>query len=138
MTTTERALLEAIAVRLAAAGVGIYRDSGAYSETERGIVFGIVPPSPSGVLTLAVYQIGQDPDPDLPGRHWRVQVRGREHGALVLADVMEDVQTALTAHRTEWDGTRISRCWRLNVAVLGVDDNQRSERADNYHILTTS
>lgn len=135
--TAASVLLEAIAQRLAAAGVGTWSPTGAYTTGQTGITISTMPQAPDRAIVLTLYDRVEHEDPDLTDELVRLQVRvrtakGRPDAADTLA---ETVHAALRAHHVVWSGVPITRVHRRSYLPLGLDSNGRPEVSMNYEVL---
>jgi len=116
------------------AGVGVYRaDGSAYTAGEVGIFYGPVGTSPDRGVGVTLYHKDEDDLANGLQGDRRVQFRvrgapGVRNGANVLAQAVEDALNGLS--RTA--GLFLVK--RVQMAQLGTDGNNRSERADSYQI----
>lgn len=131
-----RDLLHGLAQLLAADGVGVYRDTGVYADSETGIVIGTVPQNPPAVVALIPYPLTDDAT--LSDSVLGLQVRCRSAGSdpRVVSDMTDAVFDSLQSH----PGADLSTTARLLIAErvsgvpLGEDANGRSEAADSYQL----
>lgn len=131
-------LLRGVAEHLHTEGVGVYREHGTYTPSETGIYLRRVPPAPDSAITIASYDVE---DTRLPAVTYSLQIRyrapaGAEH-ADTVDELAEDVFWVLhgAKHRV-WAGVEIADVTRVSAVPLGVDENGRPERADNYRIVS--
>lgn len=130
-----RNLTHGLALRLAAAGVGTYRETGAYTATETGIVIATVPQDPPRLLAITPYPLATHPThaDEVVG----LQVRARSAGAdprdaLDLVDAVHDAIGGAT--HLDLAGVIVHRVERRASAPMGRDANGRYEHADTYHL----
>lgn len=129
-------LLTAIAERLAAQGVGVWRPpAGPYTAGETAITFGRLPATPDRAIALAAYGVDQfadDPVNTDGTQGVQLRLRGTTDPRVVdqIADAAFD---ALQGWQNPAAGILLATR-RINAA-MGVDGNQRWERADSYHLL---
>lgn len=127
-------LAHGLAEHLAAAGVGIYRENGAYSSDETGIVIGSPPASPPRVVALSPYPLSSSLDADAVVG---LQVRARSSGAdpreaLDLADATFDALAGLA--NVDMAGAWVHLIERTGGGAMGRDDNGRYEHATTYQL----
>jgi hypothetical protein len=131
-----RDLLHGLAQLLAADGVGVYRDTGVYTDAETGIVIGRVPQSPPAIVALIPYPLTDDPtlSDSVLGLQLRFRVDGYDPRDVTdLADAAFD---SLQGH----PGANLSPTARLLIAErtsgvpLGEDSNGRPEWSDSYQL----
>lgn len=128
-------LLEGLAGWLAAGGFGVYKTTSPYGTADRAITIKRLPASPDWALAVNVYDISDEIM--LPTKRVRVQLRFRAPGSPTAVDEWADnVAAALHGlHHFTAGNVRIERAERINFAALGVDDNRREERTDNYELI---
>ena len=140
MTTPIALILDAVASRIDAAGLGYWNPTGAYPALpERPPVYGkrFPPKAPQTAVSVNVYGIHVSPDPNLDVEVFRLQVRTR---APINADPLADrILTLLHGkHHEQWGALKIQRCQHLSTAQLGVDTESLDERTDNYQVEVLS
>jgi len=126
-------LLTVVAQLLASTGVAVWKPTGAYTDSEVGIVLGVPTQSPPAQVALAAY--GTSDDPALSDSVVQMQVRMRAAGADVrkVDDLADTVFDALQGLRGATVGSgRLVYARRHSTLPLGVDGNGRFERTDNY------
>lgn len=127
-------LAHGLAEHLAASGVGTYRPTGIYDDTETGIVVGKAPASPPRIVALTPYPLSDSPDADsVTG----LQVRARSAGpdprdALDLIDAVFAALAGLTS--TTFAGAFVHRVQRTGGGDIGTDDNGRYEHTSTYQL----
>lgn len=127
------ALTTSIAGLLDAAGVGVWRPTGPdYTDSETGIFYGAIGPSPDKAIGVSVY--GQQDDIETTVQTRSVQIRyrgapGVPNGADIVADA------GFEALQGTYHVPGIARITRSFVSNLGADTSGRQERADNYTIV---
>lgn len=128
-------LLEGLAVWLASQGFGVYRTSTPYTAADKAITIKRLPATPDWALAVNVYDVADEIS--LPTKRVRVQLRFRAPGIPTAVDEWaDDVAAALHGlHHFTAGNVRIERAERINFAALGVDDNRREERTDNYELI---
>ena len=133
MSTT--ALLEGVAARLAAGGVGVWRSTGLYAEEDVAIVLGGLPQSPDSSVALAAYGVADDPALSDSTEGLQVTVRrgGRDpRPVLDLADAVFGVLQGV--HGVDLGGVRVVLCLRRSWSLLGQDGNGRWRLAQNFYV----
>ena len=116
--------------------LGTYRATGAYEETETGIMLRKVPQAPAGLITLSTYGISDDVW--LPNAVVGLQVRSRGWGedprlADDLNDAIFDLLQGYTG--TLSTGVHVTKCRRASGPTsLGKDGNGHWSVASNYAI----
>lgn len=131
-----RDALDGLARILAAAGAGVYRDSGVYAAGETGIIVGTVPQSPPRMIALIPYPLTDDPT--LSNSVMGLQIRTRSAGsdprdAFDLADDVFDALQGLGDVDLA-PGVRLHIAERASGVPLGEDANGRAEWSDNYQL----
>lgn len=128
-------LAHGLALRLAAAEVGVYRPGGVYRDDETGIVIGFVPAAPPRVVVLSCYGLADDVDQadSLIGLQIRVRVGSPDpRDAYELLDaVFEELHGA--THLT-LAGVVVHLAERTASTPMGRDQNGRYEHADTYRL----
>lgn len=129
-----RNLTHGLAEHLAAAGTGVYRATGVYSDTEVGIVIGAVPTSPPRVLALTPYPLVDDVDQadSVLGLQVRARAGPDPREALDLLDAVFDVLHGAT--HLDLSGSLVHLARRTTSLPLGRDHNGRYEHADTYQL----
>lgn len=127
-------LLTALAVRLNDAGAGVWK-TGGYLASDVAIVFGRLPTTPDRAIALAAYGVDQfadDPVNTDGTQSVQLRIRGTVDPRIVdgIADACFD-----TLHGWQQPAAGILLCRRRMSAPMGVDMNQRWERADSYDLL---
>ena len=135
MSGFETNLLTGVAQLLAAAGVGVWRDTGAYAATETGIVLDVIPQDPDQIITLSDYDISDDPT--LSDSVIAVQVRTRWGGQdpRPVKDLDGAIFDALHGLEsvTLTGGVHVVSLVRRSGVSLGQDTNNRWMRSANYY-----
>ncbi|MFE3449624.1 minor capsid protein [Nonomuraea sp. NPDC059194] len=128
-------LLTAIAEHLHAQGVGVWKPAGGYTSSDIAITFGRLPTTPDRAIALAAYGVDQfADDPVNTDGTQGVQLRLRgTTDPRVVDDIADRAFDALQGWQQPTAG--ILLCTRRINAPMGVDGNQRWERADSYHLL---
>jgi hypothetical protein len=133
-------LLTGLAEHLAAAGVGTWRASGAYTAAETGIVIRGIPQTPDRLITLAPYPLDGGGHRGMADHDTALQIRLRgTEDPRVCDDLADAVFTALdsigSAGPVDLGGVKVVDMWRQSYTSLGVDGNGRWERSENYYAL---
>lgn len=128
-------LLTGLAEHLAAAGVGTWRATGAYTAGETGIVIRAIPQAPDRIITLAAYPIGSARQ-GLADHDAAVQIRVRGTADPRVCDDLADTVYELLdgARRLTLGGIPIVLVWRQSYTSLGQDTAGRWERSENYYL----
>ncbi|RGC68422.1 hypothetical protein C5N14_13630 [Micromonospora sp. MW-13] len=130
-------LLTGLAEHLAAAGVGVWRDTGVYDPAQTGIVIRSVPPSPDRLITLAAYPVGSA-NPGVADHQLGVQIRVRAgadpRDCDDLADAVYDLLDGAAGLTLR--GIAVVQVWRQSYTSLGDDSNGRWSRSENYYLDT--
>lgn len=112
----------------------VWSETSPYGPDDRAVALRDLPSQPDTAVAVEVYNT--DDDLVLPNTEVRVQLlfRGRGDAGDEFGD---DVFDALHGrHRFEFpNGLKVQRAERLYAAPLGVDDNQRERRSDNYGLV---
>lgn len=125
-------LATTICQRLAAADVGVWRESSPYLFGEVGIFYGPIDESVDSGIGVTPYEV-VDPYP-VGVFERRVQVRYRgARNERNGADRLASAGFAALQGLVRVAGFSLVR--RLSMAQLGTDANSRQERADNYLII---
>lgn len=131
-----RDMLHGLAQLLAADGVGIYRATGVYANTEVGIVIGAMPTSPPAVVALIPYPLSDDPTLSDSVQGMQVRCRAASYDPRDVADLADLAFESLHGR----GGIDLSPTARLVFAErtsgipLGDDSNGRPEWADSYQL----
>lgn len=134
MSGFETSLLTGIAQMLAGAGVGVWRSTGAYTATETGIVFDVIPQAPDQAITLTDYPVSDDPT--LSDSVIGVQVRTRWGGQdpRPVKDLDGAVFDALHGlESVTLGGVHVVSMVRRSGVSLGQDTSNRWMRSSNYY-----
>lgn len=135
MSGFETNLLTGIAQRIAAAGLGVWRDTGAYAATETGIVLDTLPANPDNVITLTDYAVSDDPT--LSDSVIGIQVRTRCAG--LDPRPVKDLDGAIfdALHGLEsvtlTGGVHVVSLYRRSGVSLGQDTSSRWMRSSNFY-----
>lgn len=117
-------------------GVAKYRETTAYQPGEIPVTIKRLPANPDKAVAVTAYST--DDELILPVRTVYVQFRFRAAGARTdVDDFAEEVFDILQGKHNFAlpNGVVVSRARRVNAAPLGVDENGRDERADNYELI---
>lgn len=132
-----RDMLHGLAQLLADNGVGVYRESGAYSTAEMGIVIGTVSQNPPAIIALIPYTLTDDPT--LSDSVQGLQVRCRAAGSdpRIVSDMSDAVFDVLHGnHAVDLSPTaRLVFAERVSGVPLGEDSSGRSESSDSYQLM---
>lgn len=131
-----RDLLHGLAQLLAADGVGVYRDTGVYADTETGIVIGTVPQNPPAVVALIPYPLTDDPtlSDSVQGLQLRFRVDGSDPRDVTdLSDLAFNSLQGRGAVDLS-PTARLLLAERRSGIPLGEDANGRPEWADTYQL----
>lgn len=128
---------EAICQRLADEGVGYFDSSGAYPPVmDKPPVFIKRFPAEAADSAIAVNcyadEIQMNPRDMLRVVRFQIRVRA-PFDADPLADQTHE---ALEALQTMFADLHVTSCHRQSIAQLGMDEQDRDERADNYQLVT--
>lgn len=128
-------LLTGLAEHLAAAGVGTWRVTCAYTANEVGIYIRAIPQAPDRIITLAAYPIGTARQ-GLADHDAAVQIRLRGTAdPRVVEDQADAVYELLDgARRLTLGGIPVQLVWRQSYTSLGDDTAGRWERSENYYL----
>ncbi len=135
MSGFSRDLLTGLAGLLHAAGVGTWKESGAYSTDQTAIVLGEIPEVPQKIIALATYPIADHPT--LSDSTAAVQVLTRAGVDPREVDDLDDAIFDLLHNASQLrlsTGVRIVQCLRNSGAPLGHDENGRWMRSSNYYL----
>ncbi|WP_116051679.1 minor capsid protein [Amycolatopsis palatopharyngis] len=127
-------LLTGIAEHLDAAGAGVWRPTGAYLDAEIGIVLGVPSQQPPSLIALAAYNNSDDPSLSDSSVTMQVRTRGPDADPRKADDLADAVFDALQGLRATANGIRVVYSRRISTFPLGIDDNGRHERTDNYDL----
>lgn len=129
-------ILNGLAAWLAANDFGVFTLTGVYQPTDRAITLKRLPGKPDSALAVNVYDV-LDPVPPVLGRVVKVQLRFRAPGPPdVVDDWADEVCRSLNyLHNFMAGDLKVSRAHRISFASLGLDENGREERTDNYELV---
>jgi hypothetical protein len=133
-------LLTGLAVHLAAAAVGTWRPTGAYTAAETGIVIRGIPQTPDRLITLAPYPLDGGEHRGMADHDTAVQIRIRAgtdpRTCDDLADAVFELLDSLGSDGpVNLGGIPVLDMWRQSYTSLGVDTNGRWERSENFYLL---
>lgn len=121
---------KAVATYLNTAGVAAYKTDAPYAEADRAVFLRALQAAPDTAVAVEVYDVTDDVV--LPNVEVRVQLRFRGRGD-AADDFADDVFQVLHGqYHFQAGALVIQRSRRLYATPLGVDDNRREERTDNY------
>jgi hypothetical protein len=129
-------LLTAIAEHLDAQDVAAWKPAGGYTPSDIAITFGRLPSTPDRAIALTAYGVDQfaaDPVNTDSTQGVQLRMRGIPLDPRSVDDIADQAFDALQGWRHPAAG--ILLCTRRINAPMGVDGNQRFERADSYHLL---
>lgn len=127
-------LIVGIAERLHTAGVGIWRETGAYGAGETAIVIRGIPDAPDRIITIADYPVPTD----LRGMQdhtigLQFRLRGT-NDPRVCSDLGDAIFAELDSlGRATLNGIAVVDAWRQSYTSLGQDANRRWEASHNYY-----
>ena len=135
--TFHSALLEDVAAWLAANGIGVYRETGIYQGSERGIVALAFPESPAEIISISVYEpeytaLSPTAAADLVST--RLQIRWRTVGDPREGVKVFDRLHALIDRKRIELGDRIVRGKYRSYMALGQDANNRWLFTSNWSL----
>lgn len=130
-------LYPAIATRLHTAGVGVWKTSGMYADSETGIVIKRMPATPHTVITLTLYDRPMNFNPRFTHERLRLQARVRTPtGRVIDVDTLaEKVTAALIGDHMDWSGIPVTKCHRASYLPVGEDSNGRPEISMNFELI---
>lgn len=131
-----RAVVTGLAQELQDAGIAQWNPEGIYQRGDLPITVGLLPQGFDRAIALTVY--GSEDDPTLADSVLLLQARFR---AGPHPDDVNDLAAAVFEllqgrERFTLSGVPIVSARRLSWAGLGMDDNRRWERTDNYRLHT--
>lgn len=133
----ERDLVTGLAGLLAAAGVATYAPTGVYTSSVAlpAVVIGRMPEAPDRCIAFNVYAAVDEQLQNLTTYRVQVRIRGGVNDALDPADIAGSVFDVLHGiTHVDLGSVHVATSRRLMVAPLGVDDSDRTERADSYEL----
>lgn len=120
----------AVAEYLADSNVAVWSPSAPYLDTDRAVFLRSMQSAPDVAVAVEVY--GVVDEVVLPNVEVRVQLLFRGPGDSA-DDFADDVfQVLHDRHHFQAGDLRVQRARRLYATPIGVDDNQREQRTDNY------
>lgn len=129
-------LLTGLAQHLADADIGItYRPSDPYLPAETGVFFKALPTGPDRCVVITAYATSDEAKVALS--HVRVQFwfRGVANDTLDVDNLGDDAFAVLQgAEDLTFGAAHLVQALRVSSIQLGVDDNKRSQRSDNYEL----
>lgn len=138
MTIGAHDLLVAFAHRLAGSGVADFDPVGMYQPDQVGVVFEVVPDTPTSVVVLSVYDRQGNRNPRLTNEMVYLQARVRT-GPRAPVDVhtlAEAVHAQLETHREiSVSGAVLPRVHRISYIPMGRDSKDRPEISLNYEVV---
>lgn len=131
-----RDALDGLARLLADAGVGTYRESGAYQPTETGITVGLLPQQPAKVIALVPYPLTDDPSSTDSVLGLQVRTRSDTQDPRTAFDLADSVFDALHGlGDVALSATAVLKfAERTSGTPLGEDSQGRAEWSDNYQL----
>lgn len=131
-------MLNGLALLLVAAGLGVYRTTGAvYTAGETGITFKNMPSEPDRLICLTAYGAHSDePTVTLGNQPVQVKMRGLAGSATDVDDLGDGVFAALHgATDLTFGSVHVVQILRLSSLPLGMDEQERRWlRSDNYSV----
>lgn len=132
MVDVELALLEQIATYLDDQEVATYSTSG-YTGTDTAIVFGELPASPDRCIGLTVYDSDDYVNQNISEYRVQLWCRGTAGSTVDGGTLAGSIFNVLQGLQDQWWGDLyLVQARRLSLAPMGMDGNQRQERAENY------
>ena len=128
-------LLAGVAQLLDADGVATWNPSGAYNNSEIGIVIGAPSQDPPSLVALATYNNTDDPAASDSTVFLQVRTRAPDDDPRKANALSGGVFNSLQGLRKTVNGIRIVYGKRNSSYPLGIDDNGRQERTDNYELM---
>lgn len=120
---------------LAAAGAGVWDETGIYKEGDWGIVFGRLPHSPATMIGVLPYMHNPDVEPGTDQMAVQVRIRSDSPSPVSVITVLDKVFDTLHGiEHKQWGGYHVPVVWRHFFADLGPDQNGRYEVTDNYYM----
>lgn len=132
-------LLMHLAEQLHAAGIGRWIEPGSgqvYAPTDIAIVLGKLPSTPDRAIAITPYGVDQDGD-DPVNADGTLGIQFRMRGTPNIA-VLNDIAQGVfdTFQGAQFPAVGVILMTRRIQAPMGVDGNDRWERADSYRLLT--
>lgn len=117
--------------------IGVWKPDEPYADDEVGIVLGRLPQSPDAGIALAAYSVTDDPVHADTTTGVQIRLRTASEGSGPTDDLADLIYDRLHGRWAfELNGIRVQWARRTSGAPLGVDQNQRRERSDNYYFDT--
>lgn len=128
--------LTGFAVLLDAASVAKWTPLGTYTSNQVGIVLQVVPSAPDSILMLSTYPVTDDPSLSDSVLGLQVQTRTAGEDPRPTNDLADAAFNQLHGLNglTLSTGVRVVECLRRSGASLGMDDQRRWMRSDNYYV----
>ena len=132
--TTE--VVEALAQRIAAADLGTWRPTGAYTAGETGIFVKAMPASPGRVIVISPYTVTESAHLSDKVQGFQLRCRGGPDPRDV-DNLTDDLRELLHGARDFQLGpAHVAHMWRQSQASLGVDGSGRWQTSSNYYAQT--
>lgn len=131
-----RDALHGLATLLAADTSFTYRDTGAYADTETGVVIGTVPQNPPSLVVLIPYPLTDDPTLSDSVMGLQLRFRVGTHDPRDVTDLADEAFDVLHGHpAVDLSSTaRLLFAERVSGVPLGEDTNGFPEWSDNYQL----
>lgn len=131
-----RDALHGLATLLDGATSLTYRDTGAYTSAETGIVIGTVPQNPPSLVALIPYPLTDDPTLSDSVMGLQVRCRVGTHDPRDVTDLADEVFDALHGHpAVDLSATaRLLFAERVSGVPLGEDGSGFPEWSDSYQL----
>lgn len=128
-----RTLIETLAQVLADRAGWQWRPNGpAYTDGEVGITYGALPDGPDAAVGITAYWSDDDLATSLAVRRVQLRFRGPRRSR-AGADDLADAAFAVLQGLARVAGLNL--VFRVQMAHLGADENDRQERTDSYEII---
>lgn len=129
----ESDLLKGLAQYLNDHGAGVYITSGTYQSTDTAVVFGELPTQPDRAIALTLYGSSDEPVQNLSSVRVQFMLRGAPNLSLDVGDVAAAVFSLIQGLAyIDFGAAHVLQVRRISAVPLGLDQNKRSMRADNY------
>jgi hypothetical protein len=128
-------LLAGVAQLLDADGVAVWNPTGAYTNSEIGIVVGPPSQSPPSLVALMTYNNADDPAASDSSVFLQVRSRAPDDDFRKASDLDDAAFNSLQGLRSTVNGVRIVYGKRNSSMQLGVDGNGRQEMTSNYELM---
>lgn len=133
MTYFTRDLLLGLAAELVTAGIGT--TTLPVSNPSTGIYMKALPTAPDRAVALTVYSSVDQPKVALSTVRVQFFLRGKADDSADVDDLGDAIFLALQGLEDRTYGTaHLVQCNRISSVQLGIDDNKRANRSDNYEI----